>query len=74
MSLPKKKATHSFKPGNKDPVPDPILKLKQIYPNLSEDFSDEDLFALLNEFNSYITNDYMTPDEFKLIMRSLNVG
>jgi hypothetical protein len=73
MSLPKTKTLYSFKPGNDDSFPEPILRLKHKYPNLSEDFSDEDLFALLNEFNSYITNDYMTPDEFKLIMRSLNV-
>lgn len=74
MSLPKRKTTHNFKSGNDESLPEPILRLKRIYPNLSEDFSDEDLFALWNEFNSYITNEYMTPGEFKLIMRSLNVG
>ena len=71
-----KKADKKFNRQNttSDNLPDPIKHLYRVYKNLSDDFSQEDIVALYNEFNAYTGNKDMRADEFKLIMQSLNVS
>jgi hypothetical protein len=54
-------------------LPELIVRLHKIYPDISDNFSPEDLLALFAEFNSYTHDRDMTSTEFKLIMNSLNV-
>jgi hypothetical protein len=56
-----------------DSLPEPIQQLYTAYKHLSEEFSQEDIIALYDEFNQYTGDKDMNVNQFKLIMRSLNV-